>query len=90
MFTEEQLNQLREVIKAETEPLKQGVQGLRQDMQEVKTRLDSAEKTQRDMKRILTRVAKDVKYISGSYDERIISNRRRIERLEEHTGINKN
>lgn len=38
----------------------------------------------RVIKRDMTRVRKDIKYMSGQFDEEIVHTRRRVERIEEH------
>lgn len=44
-------------------------------------------KDQRSMKRKLNRVAKDVHYIAGDYDLRIVENKREIQKIKSHLGL---
>jgi hypothetical protein len=48
------------------------------------------QKLMKTMNKKLNRVQKDISFLIKSYDSHVIHLRGRIERLEEHTGINKN
>ena len=90
MSNEELFEKLANIIT----PLQEGQKRLEKDMTEIKTTQQEHTNTLkthttrfRGIKMILTRLRKDVHYISGDYDTRIVQNRRRIEKIETHLGI---
>lgn len=100
MFTKDQLKQLQQLL----QPLYDGLQELRIGQDELRLRQDqlrsgqdelrkgflSHEKTLKYIKNKLNKTHKTVEIMSRRYNEEIVDNRRRIQRLEDVVGITPN
>ncbi|HSW88296.1 MAG TPA: hypothetical protein VLG12_03985 [Candidatus Saccharimonadales bacterium] len=90
MTTEELFEKIVGLIK----PLEINLGKIDLKLNRIETRLNNLEAVQnthttrlRGIKMVLTRVRKDVHYITGNFDTRITENRRRIETIESHVSI---
>ncbi len=77
MFTEEQLNQLREVIKAETEPIKKQLDTVEMKVEAVNSKLDRTHKE-------LAELSRDILLTVGEHHDKL---EKRVTRLEQHADL---
>lgn len=68
-------------------PLDQRFDSLDSKIDGIGGELDSLEKQTKTLNRKLTGVAKDISYISRTFDEGIVGNSRRIKKIEEKLGL---
>ena len=96
MLTKDDLTQIANIVKAETEPLKQGQKRLEQGqaqtnttLAQIKTTVETLEAGQKDMRENMATKA-DIHRLEQKIDKvakRVKSGESRIDNLEEHTNI---